>query len=44
MLVHENAFASAMALVKHPWTLLDIVGRKQGFDSPRLQITQVVHY
>jgi hypothetical protein len=27
-----------MALVKHPWTLLDIAGRKQGFNSPRLQI------
>jgi hypothetical protein len=37
MLMHENVFASEMALVKHPRTLLDIVGRKQGFDAPRLQ-------
>jgi hypothetical protein len=39
--MHKNAFASEMALVNHPWTLLDIAGRKQGFDSPRLQ---VVHH
>jgi hypothetical protein len=30
--MHENVFAPEMALVNHPWTLLDVTGRKQGFD------------
>jgi hypothetical protein len=34
---HENVSASEMALARRPWTLLEIAGRKQGFDSPRLQ-------
>ena len=28
--MHENEFASEMALVKHPWTLLDIAAGNRG--------------
>jgi hypothetical protein len=34
----RQAKTKSMALVNHPWTLLDIAGRRQGFDSPRLQV------